>query len=539
MNCIIAREVTVLLRRTKLCQRYSPPSYKIAAIQFGIVSLYAITLGLIWYFLLHNDTDTSSPSRDPFRVPWAPYSIPSFYILVVLLPLVYIVYVCFIIWHQELFPKDQVTGVVRRPRTSTTTTRTAGGTTASSSGTSRRRLTLSLTRSNRTLQRLGGIFSRSRTRTGARKSNDTGDGGHIPVHGSTTNTSATATSSATTNTTLPLTPQPTTMSTTTTTATATTNTSTVVGGRLNILVMYFMRIILVFFFVWLPGMIMYYQAYVSARTSAGLLQNVGFFFFSLQAIVSGTMAMSKPDVRKAVHDLYDNTVQIVFGGLIRYMKENRRQRQEPKEEDRQEQAPTQQQIRSSPTTLISSKTNSTSIDTGNDPINNNIDTDNDNNNNNLKEDITLPRMLEEKQDDDNDVEAPLITSPSQSDTVLVQHDVSTTTTTNPTITSTVEKQPIDNTNIDDEKEKTKKQKKKKKKKKTRKKSHDKDKKVQNSSDDDDDDAVHIVDGVNNTAVEETKPPATSSKKKKKKKKKKDKKTNNEVVDDRHVSSTKN
>lgn len=145
-----------------------------------------------------------------------------------------------------------------------------------------------------------------------------------------------------------------------------------------------MRIILVFFFVWLPGMIMYYQAYVLDRTSAGLLQNVGFFFFSLQAIVSGAMAMSKPDVRKAVHDLYDDTVRIVFGGLIRYIKENQRQRQEPKEEDQQEQAPTQQQIRSSPTTLISSKTNSTSIDTGNDPINNNIDTDNDNNNNNLK-----------------------------------------------------------------------------------------------------------------------------------------------------------
>merc|ERR1712028_216168 len=124
---------------------------------------------------------------------------------------------------------------------------------------SRRILTLSLTRSNRTLQRLGGIFSRSRTSTGASNSNDTGDGGQIPVHGSTTNTSATATSSATTNTALPLTPQPTTMSTTTTTATA--NTSTVVGGRLNILVMYFMRIILVFFFVWLPGMIMYYKAY--------------------------------------------------------------------------------------------------------------------------------------------------------------------------------------------------------------------------------------------------------------------------------------
>merc|ERR1712194_845606 len=111
----------------------------------------------------------------------------------------------------------------------------------------------------------------------------------------------------------------------TTTTTTTTTTSSVVGGRLNILVMYFMRIILVFFFVWLPGMIMYYVAY-EILTSAGTLQNVGFLFFTLQAIVSGGMAMSKPDVKKSCKDLFDDTMNLLgFGGIIeRCSKKNRR-----------------------------------------------------------------------------------------------------------------------------------------------------------------------------------------------------------------------
>merc|ERR1712194_250938 len=144
----------------------------------------------------------------------------------------------------------------------------------------------------------------------------------------------------------------------TTTTTATTTTSSVVGGRLNILVMYFMRIILVFFFVWLPGMIMYYKAYETDRTSAGMLQNIGFLFFTLQAIVSGSMAMSKPDVRKAVYNLYGDIVQILFGGIIKYIKTRQQEQKGEEEEQQRGQSSTK-------TPRLSSKSTVTKSSTGN------------------------------------------------------------------------------------------------------------------------------------------------------------------------------
>merc|ERR1712166_1458703 len=126
MNAIIAREVMILLRRTKNCQRYSPPSYKKASIQFSIVSIYAIILGIVWYFLLHNwtssDDDSSRSSNittttgsDRETVTNATpliqlrnYLIPTFFILVVGIPLLFLVYICFIIWYQKLLPNDQI-----------------------------------------------------------------------------------------------------------------------------------------------------------------------------------------------------------------------------------------------------------------------------------------------------------------------------------------------------------------------------------------------------------------------------------------------
>merc|ERR1712176_1653745 len=70
--------------------------------------------------------------------------------------------------------------------------------------------------------------------------------------------------------------------------------------------MYFLRIILVFFFAWFPGMVMYFVGYTTDKHLSCLLHNLGLIFFSLQAIVSSAMAMSKPDVRKSVYDLFDH-----------------------------------------------------------------------------------------------------------------------------------------------------------------------------------------------------------------------------------------
>ena len=413
MNCIIAHEVMVLLRRTKNIQRYTPPTYKKASLQFLVVTIYAITLGLLWFFLIHSDSFfgtkeddsenalSSSSSRDAVAIPWRQYSIPIFYVLIVAIPLVYLVYVCFTIWKQELFPKGQVTvPVIPRPRIIITGTSTGTGTGIS-------RLTNPLSKSTRTLQQtIDGLFSRSRTTSTSDNNNnnnndsdnnnnndndtdnpttttttmtttsgatnstktkkDDSNGHSQPIHDeSTTKNSTTVavatgdddsgssnnnnnnnnnnndnvvatiatisnknndddatpqthlnSNSTTKNTMLPSfnnynnnRPPPTSSNTTTpmtvtaATTTTTTTTSSVVGGRLNILVMYFMRIILVFFFVWLPGMIMYYRAYETDRTSAGLLQNIGFLFFTLQAIVSGSMVSThKKNISKEMND---------------------------------------------------------------------------------------------------------------------------------------------------------------------------------------------------------------------------------------------
>mgnify|MGYP003337290880 CR=1 FL=1 len=54
-------------------------------------------------------------------------------------------------------------------------------------------------------------------------------------------------------------------------------------------------------------MIMYYDAYSPNRNSSGLQHNLAMIFFSLQAIVSSIMAMTKPDVRKSIYNLYDHS----------------------------------------------------------------------------------------------------------------------------------------------------------------------------------------------------------------------------------------
>jgi len=55
-----------------------------------------------------------------------------------------------------------------------------------------------------------------------------------------------------------------------------------------------------------PGMVMYYQSYLPGKNQSGLLHNIGLMFFSLQAIVSSGMAMTKSDVRKSIQGIIDN-----------------------------------------------------------------------------------------------------------------------------------------------------------------------------------------------------------------------------------------
>jgi len=57
---------------------------------------------------------------------------------------------------------------------------------------------------------------------------------------------------------------------------------------------------------------MYYTGYALNKKSVGLLHNIGLLFFSLQSVVSFGMAMTKPDVRKSIYDLY----YISFGWII-------------------------------------------------------------------------------------------------------------------------------------------------------------------------------------------------------------------------------
>jgi len=88
MSAVIANEVLLLLQRTKQIQRYIPPSYKKAAIQFGVVSIYATVLAVLWYMLLYYFRSGSSESmiRSTVAIPLRRISMPIFYVLVVVIP---------------------------------------------------------------------------------------------------------------------------------------------------------------------------------------------------------------------------------------------------------------------------------------------------------------------------------------------------------------------------------------------------------------------------------------------------------------------
>jgi len=81
--------------------------------------------------------------------------------------------------------------------------------------------------------------------------------------------------------------------------------------QLKVLAIYFLRIGVVFTLIWIPGYILWYISLLPNIRHPGtgtILINgpifaVAILFFSLQAIVSTSMALMKPDVRQAVLNL--------------------------------------------------------------------------------------------------------------------------------------------------------------------------------------------------------------------------------------------
>ena len=77
-------------------------------------------------------------------------------------------------------------------------------------------------------------------------------------------------------------------------------------------VTYFARIILVFIFLWLPGMTLYGFVYATAPLSLqnqnytilkGRCYMSAYLLFAIQCIITFVVSMLKPDVKKAVIDL--------------------------------------------------------------------------------------------------------------------------------------------------------------------------------------------------------------------------------------------
>ena len=81
--------------------------------------------------------------------------------------------------------------------------------------------------------------------------------------------------------------------------------------RLKVLAIYFLRIGVVFTLIWIPGYILWYFSFLpnikhpdtGTTLINGPIYAVAILFFSLQAIVSTSLALMKPDVRRAVLNL--------------------------------------------------------------------------------------------------------------------------------------------------------------------------------------------------------------------------------------------
>jgi len=279
MNAIIARELLTLLKRTKKCQRYVPPSLIKVSIQFGILAIYATGLGVFWLYLLNYSTSNSfqRAMRATVAIPMRKFTMIGYFVVVVIAPAIYLLWVCFEVWHKDLLPKSEFT-IGQNLRFNTTSTDTPPT-------------------SQKSLKKLFFTFRKGAneryvpptTATCTEDCRDytfnTASSNRADSRPGSTNGAA-ATTSGNSN------------------YEDTTTTARNAGGSLNILAMYFLHIIMVFFFLWLPGMVMYYIGYQTNQNASGLLHNLGLIFLSMQAIVSHGMALLKPDVRKSTSGLW-------------------------------------------------------------------------------------------------------------------------------------------------------------------------------------------------------------------------------------------
>merc|ERR1712238_222663 len=82
-----------------------------------------------------------------------------------------------------------------------------------------------------------------------------------------------------------------------------------ITGRVKYIALYYLRIILVFVFLWLPATLLLafsrkrYSELINIEYNPKLF-SIALIFCSLQPIFSTCMAMTKPDVRKAVFNLF-------------------------------------------------------------------------------------------------------------------------------------------------------------------------------------------------------------------------------------------
>ncbi len=291
MNAIIAREVLILLRNTKDCKQYVLPSFQKAGIQFAGVTAFATVLGVLWLYILHYSSTTSA-IRAITAIPVESFSITAFYLLVVILPGIYLIWVCFEIWHKELLPKDEVTIDQNSGHQSgDSTNKTEETSQPSFKNIFDKEVWVSFGKavSNRLISKGHPGPSDPRDYT-----HDTHLSGSSNVVGSRTKNGDEIAAS-----------KPTFREDQTPSTISSEN-----RGRLNVLTMYFFRIILVFFFLWLPGMIMYYMGYETDRNASDLLHNFGLIMFSLQAIVSNGMAFTKPDVKKSICELWEEVEKL-------------------------------------------------------------------------------------------------------------------------------------------------------------------------------------------------------------------------------------
>ena len=79
--------------------------------------------------------------------------------------------------------------------------------------------------------------------------------------------------------------------------------SSTTNGRLKELVWYFLRIIVIFLLIWIPGFVCWFLAIFGPREFEGICISIGYLFCALQPIVSTCMAMTKSDVKQYVFDL--------------------------------------------------------------------------------------------------------------------------------------------------------------------------------------------------------------------------------------------